>query len=895
MSDSPSKSSIRNALQNWVTITLLLAALAGLVTAATLAPALTHTTTVPDAASSEEEPSGLLSVIFDLLPQFGQESVDQVVNGDVQTDPDSSTLDPGGSIAFDDAQSGDSPTDLDQSTETHFTAETPTPVYWRTSAYSEYTGSGWTQPSNLNPATDTRSSTSTGQETVEQIITLNQSTTRLPSAWKPHSISIDGVSVEAKENGELRTSEPVEAGTTYTVTSTTTPPSSDSLNNTGTNYPPEVTDRYTDVPDSTPSQVESFTDTVTASSETPYESTIAIETWLEENNEFAPNASHASGEDMVEQFLFEMNEGSQEYYATSMVVMLRTQGIPARYTVGYSPGVETNSTNTYDIKGFNSHAWVEVYFPDEGWVKFDPTPEVDRQEEEQRIADSQPSASAPGSPDPPYNIELDSERIPGTTVTATITKDSTPVEGVVVEFNGEAIGETDANGSTTGTVPYTETLNVSVRNPDVTSHNEKLPAGGVPAGDSNRFYSVSEHSNDDVTDTDTNSTSRTYAVSSNITFDFSPQPTTGSTTELTATISSEAIPDATVFVDDVAVGETDSNGQYTISVPDSTTSSITVTVQRDEITTTETIPLAPIEVDVTAPLLVGFPGQTGVVHVSAGDTAIENAVITHDDERIGTTDANGELSITYPWSWESTLTATGYGQTSTQTVYPGLHAFGVVVLGLTIFGGVGYYARRRGVTLHTVIEFLQLTGKLVRDTVVTALVAFTDHLGDLGVYLHKLFQNFYTAIIEGLQNAHTKLTQLTIPAIQTRLRAWIRQQWQSLHAWIHARVPHYTQSQNTPTAHTDPSQSHITDSQQSIRDAWKEIADRSGSRRWNTKTPRELAHNAQKNGVPSEPIVTLTHIFRDIEYSDTDPTPEDVEAATIAADNLTEDKSNGDN
>ncbi len=65
-----------------------------------------------------------------------------------------------------------------------------------------------------------------------------------------------------------------------------------------------------------------------------------------------------------------MDEGYCVYFATTMVTMLRTQGIPARMTVGYTSGQRIDE-NQWVVRGLNSHAWVEVYFPDQGWVQFD--------------------------------------------------------------------------------------------------------------------------------------------------------------------------------------------------------------------------------------------------------------------------------------------------------------------------------------------------------------------------------------------------------------------------------------------------------------------------------------------------------------------------------------------
>ncbi|MFB6151211.1 MAG: DUF4129 domain-containing transglutaminase family protein, partial [Haloarculaceae archaeon] len=81
-------------------------------------------------------------------------------------------------------------------------------------------------------------------------------------------------------------------------------------------------------------------------------------------------------------FLFEMDAGYCTYYATTMVTMLRTQDIPARFVVGYTPG-ERVDRDEWVVRGYNAHAWVEVYFPDVGWVRFDPTPAQPRRAAEQ--------------------------------------------------------------------------------------------------------------------------------------------------------------------------------------------------------------------------------------------------------------------------------------------------------------------------------------------------------------------------------------------------------------------------------------------------------------------------------------------------------------------------------
>ncbi len=81
--------------------------------------------------------------------------------------------------------------------------------------------------------------------------------------------------------------------------------------------------------------------------------------------------------DAVEYFLFEERRGYCEQFASSLAVMVRSLGIPARVATGYVPGEYNPFTGLYEVKASSAHAWVEVYFPGYGWSTFDPTPGFD--------------------------------------------------------------------------------------------------------------------------------------------------------------------------------------------------------------------------------------------------------------------------------------------------------------------------------------------------------------------------------------------------------------------------------------------------------------------------------------------------------------------------------------
>jgi hypothetical protein len=56
--------------------------------------------------------------------------------------------------------------------------------------------------------------------------------------------------------------------------------------------------------------------------------------------------------------------------------MLRSLGVPARLGVGYAPGERPWGSDSFEVRGTDAHAWVEVWFPGVGWQAFDPTASV---------------------------------------------------------------------------------------------------------------------------------------------------------------------------------------------------------------------------------------------------------------------------------------------------------------------------------------------------------------------------------------------------------------------------------------------------------------------------------------------------------------------------------------
>jgi len=140
-------------------------------------------------------------------------------------------------------------------------------------------------------------------------------------------------------------------------------------------YPAAVRNVFLQLPDVS-TRIAELAREVTRESRTPYEMAQAIERHLRQNYQYSLDVGTANPENPVEEFLFARKTGYCEHYATAMVIMLRTVGIPARLVTGFLPGEWNDFGNYYTVRQRDAHAWVEVFYPRSGWITFDPTPSV---------------------------------------------------------------------------------------------------------------------------------------------------------------------------------------------------------------------------------------------------------------------------------------------------------------------------------------------------------------------------------------------------------------------------------------------------------------------------------------------------------------------------------------
>jgi transglutaminase-like putative cysteine protease len=113
---------------------------------------------------------------------------------------------------------------------------------------------------------------------------------------------------------------------------------------------------------------------ITSRSKNDYERATTIESYLRTHFGYTLELPGRLADDPVAEFLFVRRKGHCEYFASAMAVMLRELGIPTRMVTGFRGAEFNDLTSQYVVKESNAHAWVEAFFPEYGWVSFDPTP-----------------------------------------------------------------------------------------------------------------------------------------------------------------------------------------------------------------------------------------------------------------------------------------------------------------------------------------------------------------------------------------------------------------------------------------------------------------------------------------------------------------------------------------
>lgn len=255
-------------------------------------------------------------------------------------------------------------------------ADQSPPLYWRSFTYDIYTGHGWstsaTTQSQYQPNQQIQSATLPGHKLVqEQVSELSAYGGTIYAAGEAVGLSVASTAAWRSSNDLFGILSP---SYVYTVQSLVPVADETSLRNAGQAYPNWVAQRYLSVPAEVPTRVRDLAIQLTATEATPYDRAMAIENYLRTTYSYTLDVPYPpANQDLVDYFLFSLRKGYCDYYASAMVILARAAGVPSRLAIGYTSGTYNLKTNRFVVTQADAHSWVEVYFPEIGWVPFEPT------------------------------------------------------------------------------------------------------------------------------------------------------------------------------------------------------------------------------------------------------------------------------------------------------------------------------------------------------------------------------------------------------------------------------------------------------------------------------------------------------------------------------------------
>ena len=132
---------------------------------------------------------------------------------------------------------------------------------------------------------------------------------------------------------------------------------------------------YTQLPEDFSKRVQELAKKITKDCTNDYDRLMAIRKYLSQYTYTTRPGGVPKDRELVDYFLFEGQQGYCTYFATAMVMMGRSLGIPMRYVEGVIMDYQkTEKEHVYSVNSSKAHAWAEAYFKGIGWIKIEATP-----------------------------------------------------------------------------------------------------------------------------------------------------------------------------------------------------------------------------------------------------------------------------------------------------------------------------------------------------------------------------------------------------------------------------------------------------------------------------------------------------------------------------------------
>jgi hypothetical protein len=259
-------------------------------------------------------------------------------------------------------------------------AELPADLKWRGLAFDYYDGHAWKRTYPIHGSIPVQGrhykleDSTQGTNWIHQIFFLEALSTNVIFATpKALAVSTDVGLLLRDESENLYAPRPPFKKMRYSVVSDPIQPNPANISDLRP-IPSDILKTFTQVPPEDP-RIEGLARQITKDFKDRYSKTLALERYLRSHYSYSlvlKGKPHS--QDPLASFLFDVRSGHCEYFASAMAIMLRQIGIPARLVNGFRMGEYNQLGNSWTVRQYNAHSWVEAYFPPYGWIEFDPTP-----------------------------------------------------------------------------------------------------------------------------------------------------------------------------------------------------------------------------------------------------------------------------------------------------------------------------------------------------------------------------------------------------------------------------------------------------------------------------------------------------------------------------------------
>jgi len=264
------------------------------------------------------------------------------------------------------------------------------PELWRAEVFDRFDGSVWTSTAPppdavaVDPETDAASIPDTDpagmpprslSDMVVQTFYLAQPQPNvLFAAARAELVYFPSGGLRVNRDGSIRSPIMLDEGLVYSVISQVPRIPPTALASVPLHPPTRGLEPYLELPADLPQRDRDLAASIVAGAMGEEDAVERVQAWLRTNTRYDLTVPREPpGVDAVDRFLFDTRRGFCEHIASAMAILLRAEGIPTRIVTGYGPGERNPLTGYWEVRQSDAHAWVEVYYPNVGWLPYDPT------------------------------------------------------------------------------------------------------------------------------------------------------------------------------------------------------------------------------------------------------------------------------------------------------------------------------------------------------------------------------------------------------------------------------------------------------------------------------------------------------------------------------------------